>query len=434
MDREMIGTGRTYEAAVEDACKKLGVDQENVDYEVLERPRTALFGLKHIPAKVKITLKEEYAEKLERAEKAAREAAARQTRQERPRQERPAAQQPQRPAQQPRPAQPQQPQRPAAQQPRPAQQPQAQQAQPQQPQRPTQQPPRQPREDRPIDERQKKEQRPPKKERRPDTPREERQNAPQAQPKPEEPIRELSPEVLAEKGEAAAQYIREVLTAFGYPEAKVTVGQKDGMIALQLEGEGLGAVVGRRGDNLDAMQYLASLVANKADGGYCRVVLDVDDYRSKREASLQAYARKMASQAVRTGRSATLEPMNPYERRIVHSAVQTVEGATSRSIGSEPNRRVVISSIAGPKAPQSDMAEQSAGAPQSERPPRDNRPPRGNGRGGQGGGNRDGFRGGRGGRDRDRDRRDSQKVILPPSDEPPKSDDAGISLYGKIEL
>ena len=404
MDREMIGSGRTYEDAVADACQKLGVDPESVDYEVLERPRTALFGLKHLPAKVKVTVKDEYMDKFAQKAEEQPARAQRQPREERPKQER-APQQPQQPVKQAAPAPEKQPAQPPKEQPQKAE----------------------PRPERPKQERAPQQQ--------PAQPKQERAPQPEkaAAPAPErhedrEPAKDLPPEVLAEKGEAAAAYVREVLAAFGFPEAKVTVGQKEGMIALQLEGENLGAVVGRRGDNLDAMQYLASLVANRADGGYCRVVLDVDDYRSKREASLQAYARKMASQAVRSGRSTTLEPMNPYERRIVHSAVQTVEGATSKSIGSEPNRRVVISAIAGAK-PQQDRTERPPRTEHGDHP-----------HGGQGGrrdshdghGDR-GPRGGRGGRD-DRDRRDSQKVILPPSDEPPKSDDPGASLYGKIEL
>ena len=212
----------------------------------------------------------------------------------------------------------------------------------------------------------------------------------------------LAPEVLEMKGSAAAQYIKEVLVALGYPEAEVNYAQKDGMIVLQLSGDEMGAVVGRRVDNLDAMQYLASLVANKSEGSYVRVVLDIDDYRSKREASLRAYARKTASNVVKSGRSMTLEPMNPYERRIVHSTVQTVNGATSKSIGSEPNRRVVISPIEGAK-PRGD--KKFRGEKGDRRNTRGNRAPR-----------------------------ESQKVIVAPSNEPPKNDVSSLSLYGRIDL
>ena len=119
-------------------------------------------------------------------------------------------------------------------------------------------------------------------------------------------------------------------------------------VRLQLAGEQIGGVIGRRGETLDAIQYLASLVANRGEGEYIRLSIDSGNYREKRARTLEALARKLANQAVRTGRSITLEPMNPYERRIIHGAVSTVKGATSSSTGVEPNRRVVISSTVPP--------------------------------------------------------------------------------------
>ena len=119
-------------------------------------------------------------------------------------------------------------------------------------------------------------------------------------------------------------------------------------VRLQLSGEQIGGVIGRRGETLDAIQYLASLVANRGEGEYIRLSIDSGNYREKRARTLEALARKLANQAVRTGRSITLEPMNPYERRIIHGAVSTVKGATSSSTGVEPNRRVVISSTVPP--------------------------------------------------------------------------------------
>jgi len=151
------------------------------------------------------------------------------------------------------------------------------------------------------------------------------------------------------KGEAAREYIAAILAKMGL-EVKVTAEEKEDGIVLNLDGEGLGVVIGRRGETLDALQYLASLVANRDGGQYMRVSINIGDYRKKREETLQMLAKKLATQAVRTGRSVTLEPMNPYERRVIHSAVQEVEGATSRSIGEEPNRRVVISSTAPRKS------------------------------------------------------------------------------------
>lgn len=111
---------------------------------------------------------------------------------------------------------------------------------------------------------------------------------------------------------------------------------------MMIEGEDLGFIIGRRGDTLDALQYLVGLVANRGREDYYRVTLDIGNYREKREQALKGLAHKLASQAARTGRKHSLEPMNPYERRLIHTAVQDVKGATSWSVGSEPNRHVVI--------------------------------------------------------------------------------------------
>lgn len=151
------------------------------------------------------------------------------------------------------------------------------------------------------------------------------------------------------KGECAADYLKGILRSMGFEQVEVKVKEDEEGAVLSLEGEDLGVIIGRRGETLDALQYLCSLVANRLEGGYFRISIDIGDYRQKREATLQALAKKLAGQAVRTGKSVSLEPMNPYERRIIHSAVQLVPGATSRSIGEEPNRRVVISSTVAPQ-------------------------------------------------------------------------------------
>ena len=150
------------------------------------------------------------------------------------------------------------------------------------------------------------------------------------------------------KVEKAAAYVSEILTAMGIAEFTLTPRYYEENVRLQLSGEQIGGVIGRRGETLDAIQYLASLVANRGEGEYIRLSIDSGNYREKRARTLEALARKLANQAVRTGRSITLEPMNPYERRIIHGAVSTVKGATSSSTGVEPNRRVVISSTVPP--------------------------------------------------------------------------------------
>ena len=156
--------------------------------------------------------------------------------------------------------------------------------------------------------------------------------------------------VVQTKADVARDYIAGILEKMGL-EVEIEAEDTEDSIVLLLKGENLGVVIGRRGETLDSLQYLASLVANREGGSYKRVSIDIGDYRKKREETLNALARKLAAQAVKTGRSVTLEPMNPYERRVIHSAVQEVEGATSRSIGEEPNRRIIISSTTAAKKP-----------------------------------------------------------------------------------
>ncbi len=146
------------------------------------------------------------------------------------------------------------------------------------------------------------------------------------------------------KVQYAKDFLVDVLGQMGLSHTDIAVDEKTDGVTFTLEGEGLGVIIGRRGETLDALQYLTGLVANKIDGDYFRVTIDSGHYRQKREKTLQELAVRLAGAAVKTGRSSTLEPMNPYERRIIHAAVQTVEGATSNSFGEEPNRRVVISS------------------------------------------------------------------------------------------
>lgn len=153
------------------------------------------------------------------------------------------------------------------------------------------------------------------------------------------------------KEEIAVNYIKEILTAMGAGQFTVNAAREGENLNIVLEGEDLGFVIGRRGETIDAIQYLTGLVVNRIDGDYLRITIDSGNFREKREKTLESLARRLAKNAVKTGRSITLEPMNPYERRIIHSTVSTVEGATSSSVGEEPNRKVVISSLNPRKAP-----------------------------------------------------------------------------------
>nr|WP_325238034.1 RNA-binding cell elongation regulator Jag/EloR [uncultured Oscillibacter sp.] len=124
-------------------------------------------------------------------------------------------------------------------------------------------------------------------------------------------------------------------------EVKVYLPEK-GRYKVILEGQGLGSLIGRRGETLDAIQQITSYAVNRGGGTRVRIHLDAENYRAKREQSLQHLARKVAGKVVRYRRSVTLEPMNAYERHVIHTALQEFEGVTTYSTGTDPNRRVVV--------------------------------------------------------------------------------------------
>ena len=145
------------------------------------------------------------------------------------------------------------------------------------------------------------------------------------------------------KAEIASDYIKNVLDKMGVENTLSVTENEEGAV-IEINGDTTGAIIGRRGETLDAIQYLASMVANKGDKEYYRITVDSCGYREKRKAILEDLAAKISKTVLRTGRTSTLEPMNPYERRIIHSKVSEIEGVTSKSIGEGPYRRVVISS------------------------------------------------------------------------------------------
>lgn len=145
----------------------------------------------------------------------------------------------------------------------------------------------------------------------------------------------------------AADYVKRVLESMGVEDVDIGIRREESGAMLSLSGSDIGYVIGHRGETLDALQYLAGLVANHAGKSYYRINLDIGNYRSKRKQTLESLGRKMAEKSLRTGRNTSLEPMNPYERRIIHTAVQTVEGAKSWSEGEDTARHVVIGPIAG---------------------------------------------------------------------------------------
>jgi len=142
--------------------------------------------------------------------------------------------------------------------------------------------------------------------------------------------------------DGAKAYLKEILEKMGITEFEMTSEEIDGGAVINIEGEDVGFIIGHRGETLDALQYLTGLVANHVDEGYYRISINIGNYREKREKTLEILGRKLAFKAVKTGAKTSLEPMNPYERRIIHTAVQRVRGAISWSEGENMHRHVVI--------------------------------------------------------------------------------------------
>lgn len=144
--------------------------------------------------------------------------------------------------------------------------------------------------------------------------------------------------------DAAESFVRTVLSDMGVEGFELIVDVEDASdIKISVSGGELGVAIGRHGDVLDALQYLANLAANRTTDKLVRVTVDVENYRSKREETLRTLARRMAQKAIKVGRNVSLEPMNSYERRIIHSEVQDIEGVTTFSVGSDSDRRIVLS-------------------------------------------------------------------------------------------
>ena len=148
------------------------------------------------------------------------------------------------------------------------------------------------------------------------------------------------------KVKAAVDYLREVIALMGVENVSFSAVQKGEATIIRRDGEKLGALIGRRGETMESLSYLASLVANRLEGDYIKLGLDVAGYRDKRESDLTALAQRIGAKVRKTGRSFAMEPMNPYERRIIHSAISKMEGVRSESKGEGRDRRVVIYSTA----------------------------------------------------------------------------------------
>ena len=154
----------------------------------------------------------------------------------------------------------------------------------------------------------------------------------------EEKLAEVEPQTK----EACEKFLTDVLKTMGMEVALTSEIDEDGSLSINMEGDNMGILIGKRGQTLDSLQYLTNRVANKMQDGYVRVKLDTENYRQRRKETLENLAKNIAHKVKRTKRSVSLEPMNPYERRIIHSALQADKYVSTHSEGEEPYRRVVV--------------------------------------------------------------------------------------------
>ena len=163
-----------------------------------------------------------------------------------------------------------------------------------------------------------------------------------SEPKKEVELAKVEPQTI----ETCEKFIYDVMNAMGMEDVKVTsVVDEEGALAINMEGSNMGILIGKRGQTLDSLQYLTNRVANKMQDGYVRVKLDTEDYRRRRKETLENLAKNIASKVKRTRKTVSLEPMNPYERRIIHSALQSDPAVSTHSEGEEPYRRVVVTLV-----------------------------------------------------------------------------------------
>ena len=243
------------------------------------------------------------------------------------------------------------------------------------------------------------------------------------------------------KVKAAVEYLQEVIAKMGVENVTFSAVQKGEATIIRLDGEHLGALIGRRGETMESLSYLASLVANRLEGDYIKLGLDVAGYRDKRESDLTVLAQRIGAKVRKTGRSFAMEPMNPYERRIIHSAISKMEGVRSESKGEGRDRRVVIYSTA-PDA----QTENTYGERRGRGGNRNGRRPGGNRNGGYRGERRGngGYRGNRSGAprgprpssvpERTYAPRDAESAAPVAPKRTERVDDFADFSFGKIEL
>lgn len=276
------------------------------------------------------------------------------------------------------------------------------------------------------------------------------ETAPAEEPKAEEaaPAAETAPAEEAEEVEvpinieenskvkAAVEYLKEVITRMGVNDVTFSAVQKGEATIIRLDGEKLGALIGRRGETMESLSYLASLVANRLEGDYIKLGLDVAGYRDKRESDLTALAQRIGAKVRKTGRSFAMEPMNPYERRIIHSAIGKMEGVRSESKGEGRDRRVVIYSTAPDAQTDNTYGERRPRGNGRRNGGNRNGSYRGNRNGDRNGSNRGGYRSGRGSSvpERTYAPRDAEDAAPVAPKRTERVDDFADFSFGKIEI
>ena len=288
MEKTIITTGKTIDLAIEAALTQLGLERDDVSVQVLAQAKSGFLGFGASPAKVQVTY--EAPDPVPEAPKVALSSASR---------SKPKAAAPVKKPQQPKVEAPKAPEAPKAE---------------------------------------------PKTEKKPE-PKAEKPRQPKAEKKPEAPKAEPKVYTPAEPGsveEKIEQFLKGLLEHMGSNAVPHAVKADENTYKVELVGEDLGYLIGRRGDTLDAIQHLSNYAAKKFAEGHIRISVDAEEYREKREDSLRRYARKKAQQVLKARRRTTLEPMNAYERHVIHATLQEMDNITTYSTGTEPNRRVVI--------------------------------------------------------------------------------------------
>ncbi len=308
MEKSIITTGKTIDIAIENALKQLGLDRDSVSVTVLENAKSGFFGIGAVPAKVQVTYEAPDLKPEIKTEAPAEPAAPKVALSSASRSKKPAA-------------------KPAAPKAEPKPEVKAEvKAEPKS--EPKAEKPKAPKAEKPA--------RQPKENREPREPKPEKVKAPKVEERTYEPA---APGSNEEKIEVFIKGLLENMGSEAVPHAWQT---EEGSYRVDLTGEGLGFLIGRRGETLDAIQHLANYAVNRNVEGHIRINVDAEAYRQKREDSLRRYARKKAQQVLKNRRRTTLEPMNAYERHVIHASLQDMDNITTHSTGTEPNRRVVI--------------------------------------------------------------------------------------------